>query len=71
MKNADTYREALRLIQECGTECDAKEFAFAQAALFHKHGDMDEAIRWSEIANAVDVLLRDIPSPGMIPAGVH
>jgi hypothetical protein len=71
MKNADTYREAMRLILECGPECDAKAFAFAQAASFHEHGNTQEAIRWAEIANAVDVLLQDSPGPAMIPAGVH
>ena len=67
MKNADTYRDAMRVIHECNQDQDAKAFAFGKASESHAKGDMAEATRWVEIASAVDVLLQDIPSPEFVP----
>ena len=71
MKTADTYREAMRVISKCGTDDDPKAHAFAMASAAHSKGDMNEALRWTEIANAIERLLADIQMSDANPTGPH
>lgn len=71
MTSADIYREAFSLIQDCGADCDPKAFAFSQASLFHQNGDVKEATRWAEIANAIDMILHDVTMLEHVPQALH
>ena len=71
MTSADIYREAFRVIQDCGADYDPKAFAFAQSSLFHQDGDFKEAARWAEIANAIDMILHDVTTLDHVPKALH
>jgi hypothetical protein len=50
--------------QLCGRECDPRGLAFCQASLFYEYGNLSEATRWAEIANAIDSILDGVTTRG-------
>lgn len=69
--DVNIWRSAMKVIQECGQNQNAKEYAFAQASERFDKGDLEEASRWAEIANTIDKLLEDIPRQALIPTALH
>ncbi len=67
----EIYREAMRVIQSCGQDSNPKEVAFARCSECHARGEMEEATRWANIANAIDLLLTDIHDRMHIPTVLH
>lgn len=67
----EIYREAMKVIQQCGADNNPKEYAFAQSSLCHEKGDMEAAERWAKVANAVDLLLQDVTEKMHIPVVLH
>ncbi len=71
MSRADIYREAMSLIQQCGEERDAKAYAFSQSSLCYEQGDVADATRWAEIANAIDQVLEGVTTAEHLPKALH
>lgn len=70
-KDVYIWRMAIQVIQECGSESNPKAFAYSKCSEMHAKGKSDEAIRWAEIANAIDDVLEGVDSYSTATSVIH
>lgn len=67
----EIWRSALKLIQELGTDNDPKGFAMGKASECYAKGDTEDAVRWVKIANAMHLVLEEVPDVPYTPGDLH
>lgn len=70
-KGVHIWRMALQVIRDCGSDTDPKAFAFSKSSEMHAKGNSEEALRWAEIANAIDDVLEGPDSYSTATSVVH
>ena len=70
-KGVHIWRMALQVIRDCGSDTNPKAFAFSTSSEMHAKGKSEEAIRWAEIANAIDDVLEGVVSYSTATSVIH